>query len=56
MDLRLLVNVLGIWSHERPGMAKTDVVKVVAIVSQYQFGSGRRSLHFAIRRVENGMI
>ena len=56
MNLPLLVSVPGAWPLERLGMAKTNVVEVVAIVSQYRFGSDQHGQCFAIKRVESGII
>jgi hypothetical protein len=56
MNLRLLVSGLGAWPLEQSGMGKTGIVEVVAIVFQYQYGSDPRSLRFAIKRVENGVV
>jgi hypothetical protein len=56
MHLRLLVSAPGAWPRERSGMAKTGVVEVVAILSQYQVGSDQHGFCFTITRVETGMI
>ena len=56
MHLCLLVDGHGAWPLEQSGMVKTGVVTVVAIVFQYQSGSGQRGLYFAVKKVEYGTI